>query len=76
MNSIPIISRVPQEICLNQAYNELVELDENDVPAECRLHSRSLDDTPARFGDEDDQHAEYESLIHKLYVQGVKAIQF
>lgn len=66
-----ILSSVPQEVTLNQPYNERVN--SNDVPPECTLHQRSLDDKPIETWNDESDHEDYQHLLDRLYTQGLKA---
>ena len=70
----PVLSPVACDVVLNQAYN-VSECDVNDVPSECRLYQRlSIDEKPCEWWDDEQDHVEYEHLIERLYVQGVRAV--
>lgn len=75
MSILPVLSAVPQEVVLNQAYNTpACECD--DVPSECRLYQRrSLDELPAQWWDDERDHRDYEHCLERLYVQGLRAVR-
>jgi hypothetical protein len=74
MAIVPVLSAVSQEVTLNQPYNAATDVDENDVPPECRMYQRSRDENPAEWWDEQRGHDEYEHTLERLYVQGVRAM--
>jgi hypothetical protein len=59
---------VPQVVELNQPADVANEVDDNDVPSECRLYRRSLDKMTPELPDADRDHIEYERLLNRLYL--------
>lgn len=76
MAILSVLGSVPEEVQPNQPSTAATELDDSDVPVECRLYRRSLDDKPAEWRDDDcDDHNEYVHLLRRLYVYGLRAMR-